>query len=137
MKSRFGIYWLVGAFLVGGSLHGQETVGSDGSQQEPDPEQVQQETQDGVQNQLGPLADDLRQLRLQYREQVKVLLQERERLIQLYRLATEEEQMAIRKQIREHQVTIAETHRQIRRELRDQIRQIRHDRRRQIDGAGG
>jgi hypothetical protein len=131
MKSRIGIYWLVGIFLTGGLLHGQQTEGADGSQQT----QLQQHIQ--VQNQLGPLADDLRQLRLQYREQVKVLLQERERLVQQYRLATEEEKVAIRKQIREHQTAIAETHRQLRRELRDQIREIRQERRRQIQTPGG
>lgn len=132
MKLNYTIYGLAGAFLLGGSLFGQT-----GDSAKPEQVQVSEQLQEQVQNQLGSLADDLRQLRLWYREQAKVLLQERARLIQIYRLATEEEQTAIRKQIREHQATIAETHRRLRRELRDQIREIRHERRRQIENPGG
>lgn len=132
MKINYTIYGLAATFLLGGSLFGKT-----GDTAEPQQTQNQEQIRSEIQNQLGPLADDLRQLRLRYREQVKVLLQERERLIRIYRLATEEEQAAIRKQIREHQATIAETHRRLRRELRDQIREIRHERRRQIETPGG
>ena len=144
MKSNITFYGLAASILLGGSLAGQTDDANVTQQtQTQDTTQTQTETQtqdqvkDQVQHQLGPLADQLTQLRLDYREQVLTLLEERERLIRLYRLATEEEKMAIRKQLREHQATIAETHRMLRRQLRDQIRDIRDNRRKTIQDQGG
>ena len=133
MKTKNMIYGLVGAFLLGGSLFGQKNGAQVGAQQNQEENQIQEQ----IQNQLGPLADELKQLRLSYREQVRVMLEERVQLIQQYRMATEEEKIAIRRQLREHQEQIAETHRQLRREMRDQIREIRDQRRKRIQNPGG
>jgi vacuolar-type H+-ATPase subunit I/STV1 len=121
--------------LLGGSLFGQKSDAQVGTEQ--DQEENQEQVQEQIQIQLGPLADELQQLRLSYREQVQVLLEERKNLIRQYWLATEEEKIAVLRQLREHQKTIAETHRQLRREMRDQIRQIRAERRKRIENPGG
>ena len=133
MKTKHTIYGLVAAIILGGSVYGQDNGAEVGTEQNQEQVQILEQ----IQNELGPLADELRQLRLSYREQVRVMLAERERLIQQYRLATEEGKVAIRRQLREHQEQIAETHRQLRREMRDQIREIRAERRKMIQNPGG
>ena len=112
-------------------------VGRTGDARKTQQTRNQGQTLDRDQIDLGPLADQLRQLRLDYREQVLPLLEERERLIWQYRSATEEELVAIRKQLREHQAIIAETHRMFRRNMWDQIREIRDERRVRILDQGG
>lgn len=141
MQSKFAIVGLIGAFLLGGSVFGQQNGGSGsegGSGQNQEQNQNQEETRDGLQQQLGPLYDQLKQLRYEYRKQVRVLLIEREELIAEYRAATEQTtKERIARQIREHQTQIAETHRQLRRQLRDEIREIRHQRRLEMENPGG
>ena len=65
--------------LLGGSLSGK----TDGTR-EPEQTRTQDQINDQVQHKLAPLVDQLRRLRLDYREAVLTLLEERERLIRQY-----------------------------------------------------
>jgi hypothetical protein len=89
------------------------------------PEEIQQRTQEQMLNQMGTQAGDLMQLRLRYREQTMLLLKERQKLIQQYRNASEEEQAQIRERLWAQQQTIAEAHRELRAQIREQVREIR------------
>jgi len=79
MKSIVTIYGLAASMLLGGSLSGE----TDGTR-EPQPTRTQDQINDQVQHKLAPLVDQLRRLRLDYREAVLTLLEERERLIRQY-----------------------------------------------------
>ncbi len=141
MKHTIRLIGIASLLLAVGPIYGQS--GQDGGDQVQTEVQEQvnapvgAEAQEAIQADLGSLADELKQLRTRYRVQTRVLLKEREELIQQYRKASEEDKAQIREQLREQQQEIAENHRELRRQIRQEIRELRHQYQNRKDGEGG